>query len=114
LTNTFYYSFLSANTNSPVSGLIQLSGSSRILVNEEFLKLTPRTTILFYFWKKVVGPLLRSWRRLIRFFVLLAIYFDKVCTPFSIMLFCMMMQNTSFIVFGGVIVVLCMSHLGIC
>lgn len=45
LTNTFYYSFLSANTNSPASGLIQLPNSSRIPVNEEFLKLTPRTTI---------------------------------------------------------------------
>jgi len=37
---------------------------------------------------------------LIRFFVLLAIYLDKVCTPFSIKLFCMVMQGTSFIVLG--------------
>ncbi|RHN80954.1 putative nucleic acid-binding protein [Medicago truncatula] len=45
LIDTFNYSFLSANTNSPASGLIQLPNSSRIPVNEEFLLLTPRTTI---------------------------------------------------------------------
>jgi len=45
LTKTFYYSFCCANTNSPASGLNQLPDSSRIHVNEEFLKLTPRTTI---------------------------------------------------------------------
>lgn len=39
---------------------------------------------------------------LIRFFVLLAIYFDKVCTSFSIMLFCMVMQGSSFIVLGTI------------
>ncbi|XP_039688503.1 uncharacterized protein [Medicago truncatula] len=38
-------SFLSANTNSPASGLIQLPNSSCISVHEEFLLLTPRTTI---------------------------------------------------------------------
>ncbi len=39
---------------------------------------------------------------LIRFFVLLAIYLGKVCNPFSIMLFCMVMQGTSFIVLGTI------------
>ncbi|KEH43498.1 animal RPA1 domain protein [Medicago truncatula] len=71
-------SFLSANTNSPASGLIQLPNSSRIPVNEEFLLLTPRTTIE----------------------ELKNVYFGKVCTPFGIMLFCMVMQGTSFIVLG--------------
>ncbi|AES81982.2 animal RPA1 domain protein [Medicago truncatula] len=62
-------SFLSANTNSPASGLIQLPNSSCISVHEEFLLLTPRTTIE----------------------ELKNVYFGKVCTPFGIMLFCMVM-----------------------
>ncbi|KEH19198.1 hypothetical protein MTR_8g042630 [Medicago truncatula] len=45
LIETTKRSFLSANTNSPASGLIQLPNSSRIPINEEFLLLTPRTTI---------------------------------------------------------------------
>jgi len=40
---------------------------------------------------------------LIRFFVLLAIDLDKVCMSFSIMLFYMVMQGTSFIVLGKII-----------
>ncbi|AES97560.1 transmembrane protein, putative [Medicago truncatula] len=72
-------SFLSANTNSPASGLIQLPNSSCISVHEEFLLLTPRTTI----------EELKNVNKL--FFFLLQVYFGKVCTPFGIMLFCMVM-----------------------
>jgi len=40
---------------------------------------------------------------LIWFFVLLAIDLDKVCMSFSIMLLCMVMQSTSFIVLEKII-----------
>ncbi|AES93756.1 transmembrane protein, putative [Medicago truncatula] len=73
-------SFLSANTNSPASGLIQLPNSSCISVHEEFLLLTPRTTI----------EELKNVNKLF-FYFLLQVYFGKVCTPFGIMLFCMVM-----------------------